>query len=269
MTRYAVGDLQGCLKPLLTLLDQVSFSTDHDELWLVGDLINRGPQSLEAMRFIHGLGHSAKVVLGNHDLHFLAVAMGSSHPRRMDTLDELLEAKDRDELIHWLRQQPLMYTDPSGDFTMVHAGIPPHWTLQEARIRAYEVEELLTSDNLLDFLDNMYGDTPAQWHDDLQSWQRFRVITNYFTRMRFCTAEGQLDLENKTDSSTSADLLPWFMHKQRKTKKDNIIFGHWASLKGVSDIKHIFGLDTGYVWGGELTMLNLETLETLSIKNSK
>jgi len=269
MTRYAVGDLQGCIQPLQELLAQVNFCVDHDELWLVGDLINRGPQSLDALRFIYSLGHSAKVVLGNHDLHFLAVAMGSTTARKQDTLDDLLKADDRDQLIHWLRQQPLLYTDPSGDFSMVHAGIPPQWTLQEARIRAFEVEELLTSDALLDFLDNMYGNTPAKWSDELSSWPRFRAITNYFTRMRFCTTDGELDLENKTDNSIREDFAPWFLHPERKTKKDNIIFGHWASLEGVTDVKHIFGIDTGYVWGGELTMLNLETLETLSIKNSK
>ena len=263
MTRYAVGDLQGCLEPLLKLLDEVAFNPKNDQLWAVGDLINRGPQSLETLRFVKELGSSFRFVLGNHDLHFLAVAMGSTHPRRMDTLDEILEAPDRDELIHWLRQGSLIYTDPSGDYSMVHAGIPPQWTLDDAHSYSAEVEQVLKNDALLDYLDNMYGNIPAIWSDDLEGWTRLRTITNYFTRMRFCTTEGELDLENKTNHSDNADFAPWFSHKHRKTKKDRIIFGHWASLEGQADSKRVHALDTGCVWGGSLTLLNLETEKTV------
>jgi bis(5'-nucleosyl)-tetraphosphatase (symmetrical) len=262
MTRYAVGDIQGCLTPLQQLLAQVHFDPKQDQLWLVGDLINRGPDSLDTLRYLKSLESSTRIVLGNHDLHFMAVAMGHKEQKRGDTFDALLSALDCDELVHWLRQFPLLYTDPSGDYTMIHAGIPPQWSLQEATARADEIAAILKSDRIHDFFDHMYGNHPDCWKDSLNGWERARIITNYLTRMRFCSADGTLDLHNKTDVACSADFAPWFSHQDRKTAADKIIFGHWASLEGKADTANIFALDTGCVWGGSLTLLNLETQQT-------
>lgn len=260
MTRYAVGDLQGCLKPLQCLLDRVSFNPQQDQLWLVGDLINRGPASLDTLRFVKSLGNAARIVLGNHDLHFLAIAYGTTHARRSDTFEELLNAADLNELIAWLIQQPLMYTDPSGDYCMAHAGISPLWTIEQAQTYSHEVEGILQSDQAETFFQHMYGNQPARWGNDLQSWDRYRTITNYFTRMRFCGPQGELDLDNKTNHPTEG-FSPWFKHPLRTTQQQKIIFGHWAALEGKASADNIFALDTGCVWGGEMSLLNLETQE--------
>ena len=259
MTRYAVGDIQGCLKPLQYLLDEVEFNPRTDQLWLVGDLINRGPQSLATLRFIHALGDCTRIVLGNHDLHFLAISSGAKTPGRSDTLDEILQAPDREELTAWLLQQHLMYSDPSGDFHMTHAGIPPIWDIETARQRAREVEAKLRSGTAEEFFHHMYGNQPAVWSDDLQGLDRLRVITNYFTRMRFCSISGELDLDNKLTSTDRPDFAPWFSFANRKTVNDKILFGHWAALKGKTDNDHAIGLDTGCVWGRSLTLMNLDT----------
>lgn len=257
MTRYAVGDVQGCLKPLRCLLKSVNFNPQKDQLWAVGDLINRGPQSLKTLRFFYRLGDAAKVVLGNHDLHLLAVAHGATKARPGDTLDKILNAPDRDELLNWLRQQPLLYSDPSGDYSMVHAGIPPQWDLQQARDRAAEVESLLRSNRAGDFFRNMYGNYPDRWGEQLSGWSRYRLITNYFTRMRFCTASGKLDLLNKSNTPSSNKFAPWFSHP-RATAGDKIIFGHWASLMGKSNQKNVFAIDTGCVWGNQMTLMDID-----------
>ena len=259
MTRYAVGDLQGCLAPLQRLLDLVSFSPLDDQLWLVGDLINRGPASLETLEFIIALGDCTRTVLGNHDLHFLAVALGTEPSRAGDTFSELLASQELDQYCDWLRQKPLAYSDPGGDYSMVHAGIAPQWTLQQALDLSKEIEALLSGDQITDFFANMYGNQPDCWDDQLEGWQRYRLITNYFTRMRFCNAEGKLDLLNKTDHNPDPNFKPWFAHPKRKTRDNAIIFGHWASLQGQANTDNIFALDTGCVWGGCLSLLNLET----------
>ena len=261
MTRYAVGDLQGCLKPLQCLLAQVEFDPAHDQLWLVGDLINRGPDSLATLRFLQQLGDCTRIVLGNHDLHFLAINFGVTQPGKADTLAPLLAAADREQLVHWLLQQGLFYSDPSDDFHMVHAGIPPQWSLAETIGYAREVEAVLQSDKPEQFFQQMYGNQPDCWSDQLSGPARWRVITNYLTRMRFCTASGQLDFSNKLDtySGPNADqFAPWFAHPQRLTRNDNILFGHWAALRGHTDTEHVFALDTGCVWGHAMTMMNLE-----------
>lgn len=260
MTRYAVGDVQGCWKSLQCLLDQVKFDPQHDQLWSVGDIVNRGPQSLECLRFFAQLGSSARVVLGNHDLHLLAVANGIRKLKRGDTMQPILDAPDRDELLAWLTRQPLFYRDPRGDYAMVHAGLAPQWTFEQARQLSDEVSATLQSDHLLEFLHGMYGDTPDCWRDDLAGIERLRVITNYFTRLRFCTAEGILDLKNKDDPGTApAGFMPWYEVPARKSAGANIIFGHWATLLGRTDRNDVFALDTGCVWGHQLTLLNLET----------
>ncbi|WP_028238106.1 symmetrical bis(5'-nucleosyl)-tetraphosphatase [Stutzerimonas azotifigens] len=263
MTLYAVGDLQGCLDPLESLLRKVDFSPSRDCLWLAGDLVNRGPQSLEALRYVRDLGSSAVCVLGNHDLHLLAVAHNIERLRRSDTLTPILTAPDCADLIDWLRQQPLIHHDAERDATLVHAGIPPQWGLAKALRRAAEVQDALTDDaRLLPYLDGMYGNQPARWDKSLRGVERLRVITNYFTRMRFCTADGTLDLESKEGlDSAPAGFAPWFSHPNRKMRGRTLIFGHWAALEGRCDEPGVHALDTGCVWGNCMTLMNLDTGE--------
>lgn len=261
MATYAVGDIQGCLSHLKTLLEKVAFSSE-DKLWLAGDLVNRGPESLETLRFIRSLGESAFVVLGNHDLHLLACYFGSRTPGKKDTFREILEAPDLDELMHWLRYQPLLYRDAGLGYTMVHAGIPPNWSLEFAQARAKEVEASLRSSEPSGFFENMYGNKPATWSDELSGYVRLRTITNYFTRMRFCTADGKLEFDSKCGPNTPPrGFLPWYSHQNHKCKNENILFGHWAAMLGKSGSEHFIGLDTGCVWGGELTAIQLENKE--------
>lgn len=261
MTTYAVGDLQGCLEPLKLLLDKVGFDSSNDELWSVGDIVNRGPESLETLRFCHQLGSHFRMVLGNHDLHLLAIAHEVRSPSSSDTLDDILRAPDRDELLHWLQQQPLLIEDKQ--FSMVHAGIPPQWTLEQAKIFAAEMKEVLSSDTkAAQFFNVMYGNEPCLWQDDLEPPLRWRVITNYLTRMRFCTPEGELKLTSKTSPEESPEgFSPWFSHPSQLPEDAKIIFGHWAALEGRPCGKNLFPLDTGYVWGGPLRLMNLDTHE--------
>jgi bis(5'-nucleosyl)-tetraphosphatase (symmetrical) len=268
MATYAVGDLQGCLEPLQCLLEQVAFDPAKDHLWLVGDLVNRGPQSLATLRFLYGIRESLVCVLGNHDLHLLAAGRNIERLKKNDTLREILEAPDRAELLEWLRQQKLMHYDELRDIALVHAGIPPQWSLRKALKYAAEVEEALHDDNrIAPYLDGMYGNEPVKWDNDLKGVARLRVITNYFTRMRFCTREGKLDLKSKEGADTALPgYKPWFTYKERKTKDLKIIFGHWAALEGQCDEPGIFALDTGCVWGGAMTLMNVDTGERLQCK---
>jgi bis(5'-nucleosyl)-tetraphosphatase (symmetrical) len=261
MTTYAVGDLQGCLQPLQCLLQEVDFDPVKDQLWLVGDLVNRGPQSLETLRYLYAMRKSVVCVLGNHDLHLLAVANNRTRLKAGDTLQEILDAPDSAELLHWLRQQPLLHYDVARDCILVHAGIPPQWTLDKALKRAAEVEAVLQDEQRLpQFLEEMYGNQPAIWDKHLHGNTRLRVITNYFTRMRFCTAAGELDLKSKEGvDSAPAGFAPWFSHPNRKTRMHKIIFGHWATLQGQCRETNVFALDSGCVWGGSLTLLNLDS----------
>lgn len=269
MATYAVGDIQGCLEPLQTLLVKTQFNPQRDRLWVAGDMINRGPESLKALRFLYHLRHCLKVVLGNHDLHLLAVASGHRKPSSSDTLKAIMEASDRDILLEWIRQQPLIHHDANLGYTMVHAGIPPQWTLQKALKRAREVEAVLRSDGIHRYLKSMYGNEPRGWRKGLTAEERWRVITNYFTRMRFCTAEGELDLAAKSGAHQGPDgYQPWYAHSNRKTHDDNIIFGHWAALEGKADHEKVFAIDTGYVWGGKLTMMRLEDRKHFSTANN-
>ncbi len=259
MATYAVGDVQGCYKPLMGLLKRVKFDQGKDQLWFVGDLINRGPQSLEVLQLARSLGDQAKIVLGNHDLHFLAVATGMRPARAKDTLDAVLQSPERDALVDWLRQQPLFYTDAALGYSMVHAGIPPGWTLARTQKRAHEVEQMLCSSRYLDFLDAMYGDEPLRWSKDLRGMERLRVITNYLTRMRFCTADGTLDLLDKSHSESSRlGFLPWYRFPNPSLENHKLVFGHWAALDGKMEVENIFALDTGCAWGGRLTLMRLE-----------
>ena len=262
MTDSVVGDLQGCLDPLLMLLDRVQFEPTTDRLIAAGDLINRGPQSLETLRFCMDLGSAFKTVLGNHDLHLLAIAHGIRKPTPKDTLNEILNASDRDELISWLQQQPLLLS--VDQYTIVHAGIPPNWTLSTAQTLAAEVEQVLKSDQAQSYFQGMYGDQPDQWSESLSGPARWRLITNYLTRMRYCTASGQLELQAKTApdqqaAELTAQFAPWFSHPSRRTADDKIIFGHWAALEGRHLGNNLFPLDTGYVWGGAMRLMNLSS----------
>ncbi|BBT14553.1 bis(5'nucleosyl)-tetraphosphatase ApaH [Pseudomonas sp. SLBN-26] len=266
MTTYAVGDLQGCLDPLKCLLDRVAFDPARDRLWLVGDLVNRGPKSLETLRFLFAMRDSVTCVLGNHDLHLLAVAHNVERLKKSDTLREIIEAPDAGDLLDWLRRQKLVHYDEARDIAMVHAGIPPMWTLAKALKRAAEVEEALLDDARLPlFLEGMYGNDPACWDSDLHGITRLRVITNYFTRMRFCKADGTLDLKSKEGADTAPPgYRPWFAHPSRKTRGQKIIFGHWAALEGKCNEPGLHALDTGCVWGGTMTLLNIDNGQRIS-----
>jgi len=256
MAIYAIGDIQGCYDQLRRLLDNVAFDPAHDQLWLVGDLVNRGPQSLEVLRFVRSLGTQAITVLGNHDLHLLVVAAGVRKPHRGDTLDALLAAPDRDELLDWLRQQPLMHT--GNGYAMVHAGLLPQWSITQARALAQEVETALQGPDCGEFLRLMYGNEPVQWRDDLTGYDRLRVIVNAMTRLRLCTAEGIMEFTHKTTlEDAPAGYLPWFDLPTRASRDTPVLFGHWAAL-GLMLRTDVLGLDSGCVWGRRLTAMRLE-----------
>ncbi|MGB1383093.1 MAG: symmetrical bis(5'-nucleosyl)-tetraphosphatase [Porticoccaceae bacterium] len=256
MATYVVGDIQGCLEPLQALLETVNFNKDSDVLISAGDLVNRGPQSLATLRFCMSLGKSFNMVLGNHDLHLLAIIEGVRKPNKNDTIQDILDAPDRELLAGWLRQYPLMLRYKG--FSIVHAGIPHIWTIQQAQGLADEVSQAIQSTKRKSYFEHMYGNTPDVWHEDLRETERLRVITNYLTRMRFCSHSGELELKTKDKSSIPAPFKPWFEHS-RNDKNNNIIFGHWAALKGEPCGPDLFAMDTGYVWGGTLRMMNLDT----------
>ncbi|MDX1319918.1 MAG: symmetrical bis(5'-nucleosyl)-tetraphosphatase [Oceanospirillum sp.] len=264
MNTYAVGDLQGCFSELEQLLKAVHFDFDADQLWLAGDLVNRGPESLEVLRFASEMGDRVHCVLGNHDLHLLAVAYGGARLKRSDTLQAILDAPDSEKLLSWLRHQPLCHYDEKLGYVMTHAGIPPIWNLRQTLAYAREVEAVLQGQDYRAYFENMYGNKPAKWSDDLTGFDRLRAITNYFTRMRFCTAKGKLDFDSKEGLDQCPEgFAPWFSYPRKV--KEKIIFGHWAALEGDVDAKGIFGLDTGCVWGGRLTALNLESGELTAV----
>jgi len=265
MATYAVGDIQGCHDELQRLLDHVQFDPAKDKLWLVGDLVNRGPDSLKVLRFVKHLGKAATCVLGNHDLHTLAVANGHLQYHRQDNIDDVLHAEDRDELVHWLRHLPLLHHDPSLNFTMVHAGLPPQWDLPTAQACAKEIETMLQSEQHVEFLDKMYGNEPNTWDENHSGWDRLRFITNCFSRLRYCDAQGKLALEEKgRPGSQAKGLMPWFEVPNRKNAGMRIVFGHWSTLGPIkSDL--IFPIDTGCLWGEKLTALRLDDCQTFAI----
>ena len=256
MATFVVGDIQGCLEPLQALLETVNFNKHNDLLISAGDLINRGPESLATLRFCMGLGNSFNMVLGNHDLHLLAIAEGIREPHKKDTIQEILDAPDRELLLSWLRQYPLMLRYKG--FSIVHAGIPHIWTMEQAQALANEVSNAIRSPQRKIYFEHMYGNSPEVWHNSLKGPERLRVITNYLTRMRFCSHRGELELKTKDKSDMDEPFKPWFEHS-RNEKNTGIIFGHWAALKGVPCGPDLFAMDTGYVWGGTLRMINLDT----------
>jgi len=263
MSTYVLGDIQGCFKEMKTLLELVEFDPEADDVWFVGDLVNRGPDNLETLRFVMGLGESAICVLGNHDLHFLAVATGSHKQARHDTLGDLLAAPDLDEMIEWMRRKPLLHFDQNRHLVMVHAGLHPKWDIEYAQARAREVESVLKGPNYAHFLKKMYGNKPARWRDDLDGMKRLRVITNCFTRLRYCKKNGRLDLNHKANVAPKS-FKPWFEHAREEQQGLKIVFGHWASLEGEVDVAGLYALDTGCVWGRELTALRLDDMKTFA-----
>jgi bis(5'-nucleosyl)-tetraphosphatase (symmetrical) len=258
VARYAIGDIQGCCDELKALLKRCHYTADRDQLWFVGDLVNRGPQSLETLRFVRALGANATVVLGNHDLHLLAVATGSKRKQKDgDTLDAVLDAPDRDQLLEWLLGRPLaVFDEPRGDF-LVHAGLVPEWTPRVAAKLAREVEAVLREDARTLF-DGMYGNKPEKWSDSLRGMDRLRFVINVFTRMRYCRADGSVDLEMKeAPGDEPAGFHPWFDVPGRRSRDVRVICGHWSTL-GLKRRSDLLALDTGCVWGGALTAVNLD-----------
>ena len=257
MATYAIGDIQGCYDSLQALLARCAFDPAVDRLWLVGDLVNRGPQSLTTLRFIRSLGDAAVTVLGNHDLYLLMVAEGGAKFRgKDDTLQEILDAPDCDELLNWLRHQPLCYTE--GEYCMVHAGLLPQWTAARARELAGEVETALQGPNFREFILNLWGSEPAGWSDDLSGWQRLRVIVNAMTRMRFCTRDGVMEFKVKGKlANAPAGHLPWFDLPTRQSRDAVLVTGHWSAL-GLKVEPNFLALDSGCLWGGPLTAVRLE-----------
>jgi bis(5'-nucleosyl)-tetraphosphatase (symmetrical) len=255
MATWAIGDVQGCHDELRALVERIA-PGPADQLWFVGDLVNRGPKSLEVLRYVRDLGERATVVLGNHDLHLLCLAEGLTRPRADDTLEAVLSAPDRDELLTWLRSRRLVETD--GHHVMVHAGLLPQWSVAQACELAGEVWSALNSPGYRTFLRNMYGNTPDRWSDALSGPDRARVIVNAMTRMRFCRPDGSLDLGPKgTPADAPAGYRPWFAMPSRAHATHTVVFGHWSAL-GLHVSEDVIALDTGCVWGGRLTAMRLE-----------
>ena len=263
MPTYAIGDLQGCHAALEKLLERIEFDAKKDRIWLVGDLINRGTGSVAILRWAMGLGDALVTVLGNHDLHTLAVAEGFVPLHRSDTIQDILQAPDRDELLHWLRQQPLAYRED--DFFLVHAGLLPQWTPEQALALAGEVESVLRGEDYRDFLEHMYGNEPRRWRDDLRGMKRLRLITNAMSRLRFCTSDGTIDFSHKGPlGSQPAELLPWFDVPGRASQGVTVLFGHWSAL-GLMQQPNLVALDSGCLWGGELSALRLEDRQVFQV----
>ena len=256
MATYAVGDIQGCYEELRELIAAIAFDPLRDRLWFVGDLVNRGPASLQVLRYVRDLGDRAVTVLGNHDLHLIAIALGTSKLRGEDTLQEVLNAPDRDELISWLRERPMLHAEAG--FLLVHAGLLPQWSVDQAATLAREVEAALRGPKHQKFFANMYGSKPARWKDSLEGWERLRVIVNAMTRMRFCSATGEMEFASKGETTGAPEgFMPWFEVAGRKSATTTLICGHWSAL-GLRVMPDLLALDTGCVWGGKLTAIRLE-----------
>ena len=264
MATLAIGDIQGCFDSFRRLLDICHFDPARDRLWLVGDLVNRGPKSLKTLRLIKSLGSAAQIVLGNHDLYLLMVAEGGAKFRgKDDTLQGILDAKDREELLDWLRHQPLCYTE--GNYCMVHAGLLPQWSAIQARELSREVEKVLQGPNYREFILNLWGSEPASWSNELSGWQRLRVIVNAMTRMRFCTPDGVMEFKTKGELvNAPAGHLPWFEVPNRQSADSVLVTGHWSAL-GLQITPNRLALDSGCLWGGHLTAVRLENRRVFQV----
>lgn len=264
MSIYAIGDIQGCYDELMALLKLIEFNDQEDQLWFTGDLISRGPKSLETLRFVRDLNlrQKAWMVLGNHEIHLLATHYLPNLSKIQEKHSEFLEilnAPDCDLLCEWVRMQPFFLENKDLGYVLTHAGIFPKWTIENTKIYANELEKKLQEGDLIDFFSNIYGDFPDQWSDQLSGWDRYRFIINALTRMRFCTQEGRLDFDFKGRVGSQAkELLPWFKIPQVFENSVKVLFGHWAALKGITDCANIFALDGGCVWGGELIAMRLQ-----------
>jgi len=263
MTTYAIGDLQGCNGQLSQLLAAIDAQSPDARLIFVGDIVNRGPASLATLRQVRALGARARIVLGNHDLNLLAVSCGLRKPHASDTLDDILQAEDRDALLTWLRHQPLAFAEDGKLF--VHAGALPEWTIEQTVALSGEVERALQRDDWVDFLRNMYGNTPANWSEELEGFDRLRVIVNALTRLRYCTSDGAMDFKTAEGiDQVPEGLVPWFDMPNRKTRDATVVFGHWSTL-GLLLRSNLLGLDTGCVWGGKLTAINLQDRSLIQV----
>ena len=261
MTDFVVGDIHGCFEALQIVLKKVGFDPQSDRLISTGDLVNRGPDSLKTLRFCYELESRFVTVLGNHDLHLLAVSRGSRLPRISDKFDDILQAPDRDKLINWLQRQPLLLKIK--EYTVVHAGIPPQWSLSQAGDYANELSMLLQSNQANVFFSSMYGDNPVSWNNNFVGMRRYRAITNYLTRMRRCKADGTLEFSTEEASTPNLNnttgFAAWFIHRRDLWGDEKIIFGHWAALRGNHGTLNLLPMDAAYVWGGKLKVLNLDT----------
>ncbi|MCF7983471.1 MAG: symmetrical bis(5'-nucleosyl)-tetraphosphatase [Thiohalocapsa sp.] len=265
MATYAIGDIQGCYDEFRQLLDRIGFDPLTDKLWSVGDLVNRGPDSLSVLRYFKSLGDSTVVVLGNHDLHLLALAAGNEKHAKKSTLDEVLTAPDRDELLHWLRHRPVMHYSEKKRFAMLHAGLAPQWDLQQALGCAAELEAALRDPGYPDFLHAMYGNQPEQWSSDLSGMDRLRFITNCFTRLRYCDAAGRLLLDEKGEPGTERDgAIPWYKVPGRASRDTRIVFGHWSTLGYIAE-HNVWALDTGCLWGGSMTAVRIRKKKPIKV----
>jgi bis(5'-nucleosyl)-tetraphosphatase (symmetrical) len=255
---YAVGDVQGCYDELRQLLDALHFDPAQDRVWFVGDLVNRGPHSAPVLRFVRSLGDAAVTVLGNHDMHLLALSQGNLRKAGEGALDDVLHAPDGVELIQWLRQQRFLHHDPALGYTMLHAGLPLQWDLATATGCARELEAIVRGPDLREYAHAMYGNKPDRWRDDLSGMDRLRFATNCFTRLRYCEPDGTLNLKPKgPPGSQPKSLLPWFKVPGRRSAGERILFGHWSTL-GYYAGDNVWGLDTGCLWGGTLTALRID-----------
>lgn len=258
MAFYAIGDVQGCFDALRTLLDKLRYDPMRDRLWFTGDLVNRGPQSLEVLRLVSSLPKT-ETVLGNHDLHLLAVASGQAPKKKNDTFDDVLGAPDREIVLEWLRNRPLFIHDKHSGFSLVHAGLLPDWDLVTIQKLACEAEQSIARSQHNELFTHMYGDTPDHWQEELGGWARLRVIINAFTRLRYCDREGRMDLRPKSRPGQQPEhLVPWFQVPGRKSRTLRIIFGHWSTL-GLWNDDGVLGIDSGCLWGGRLTAVRLDT----------
>lgn len=271
MATYAIGDIQGCYDELCDLLEKIKFDPTNDHLWIAGDMVNRGSQSLLVLQFLYSLENNSplnsagesqhKIILGNHDLHLLASSIKKRPIKSKDTFQDILDFPERELLLHWLRSKPLLHYDAALDFAMLHAGLVPQWQLKEALAYAQEVQEVLRNNNEYPtLLESMYGNAPVTWSDSLKDWDRLRFIINTFTRLRYCTDVGAMSLNAHWPPGTQPDnYAPWFSIPGRRSQATRIIFGHWAALNGEVLGKHnVYALDTGCVWGGRLRALRLE-----------
>lgn len=263
MATYVIGDVQGCWAALQALLERIRFAPGHDRLWFVGDLVNRGPDSLAVLRYVKALGPAATVVLGNHDLYLLARARAGVDKAKYDTLDAVLGADDREELLDWLAARPLLHR--AGEYCMVHAGLLPQWSVAQAAELAHEVESVLRGEHQRDFLTHMMGNTPKSWSDDLRGWARLRVVVNALTRLRFCSADGQLEFKTKgVPECAPPGLFPWYAVPHRASGKAVLLFGHWSAL-GLRVEPRLLSLDSGCIWGGALSAVRLEDREVFQV----